>query len=116
MADMNDPLPGSGVGFWTIAAAAAGSLLSLRVLVESSPVVRAWSVCAAFMVGFFGAPWAAEALGWSAKGERGLAVLISFVGVNLLAGLGTFARKWATDPQAALAWAVSLLRGGGGGA
>lgn len=115
MADLNDPLPGSGVGFWTIAAAAAGSLLTLRTLIESSPLVRAGSVVSSFMVGFFAAPWISEVMGWSPKGERLAALVLSWIGVNLLAGLATFSLKWAKDPQAAVAWAFSLWRGNSGG-
>ena len=78
-------------------------------------MVRVWSVLAAFIVGFFGGPWAAEIFGRTANAERGFALVLAFVGVNVLAGLGTFALKWAKDPQAAVAWVFSLWRGGGGG-
>lgn len=112
MADMNDPLPGAGVSFWTMAAAAVGSLLTLRTLVDSSPVTRAIAVISAWSLSFFATPGVAEWLGATPKQERLVALAIAFLGVSILAGLGTFAEKWRQDPQAAFAWAWSLWRGG----
>lgn len=111
MSDFNDPLPGSGVSFWTMAAAAVGSLLTLRTLVDSSPVTRGLAVLSSWGLSFFATPGVTEFLGASYKQERIIALLIAFLGANLLAGFATFAEKWRTDPQAALAWAWSLWRG-----
>lgn len=113
--DANDPLPGSGVSFWTMMAAAVGSLLTLRTLVDSGPTTRAVSVVSAWGLSFFTTPGIVEWLGASHKQERIIALLVAFLGVNLLAGLATFAEKWRADPQAAFAWLWSLWRGGGGG-
>ena len=112
MNDFNDPLPGSGVSFWTMMAAAVGSLLSLKTLVDSSPTTRALAVVSAWGVSFFGTPALVEWLGASHKQERIIALLLAFLGVNFLAGLATFAEKWRNDPQAAFAWLWSLWRGG----
>ena len=111
MADLSDPLPGSGVSFWTMAAAAVGSLLTLRTLVDSSPWTRALAVAGSWSLSFFATPGVAESLGASPKQERIIALLIAFLGANLLAGFATFAEKWRTDPQAAFAWLWSLWRG-----
>lgn len=112
MSDFNDPLPGSGVSFWTMAAAAAGSLMTLRTLVDSSPMTRGVAVLSSWGLSFFTTPAAAEYLGASHKGERLIALLIAFLGANVLAGLFTFTEKFRVDPQAAAAWAWSLWRGG----
>jgi hypothetical protein len=112
MADFNEPLPGSGVSFWTMAAAAVGSLLTLRTLVDSSPTTRAMAVLGSWGLSFFATPAAAEWLGASHKQERIIALVIAFLGVNILAGLATFSEKWRADPQAAITWAWSLWRGG----
>jgi len=112
MADLNDPLPGAGVSFWTMMAAAVGSLLTLRTLVDSGPTTRAVSVVSAWSLSFFATPALVEWLGASHKQERIIALLVAFLGVNFLAGLATFAEKWRVDPQAAVAWLHSLWRGG----
>lgn len=112
--DTNDPLPGAGVSFWTMMAAAVGSLLTLRTLVDSSPTTRALSVVSAWGVSFFGTPPLVEWLGATHKQERIIALLVAFIGVNVLAGLATFAEKFRQDPQAAVTWLWSLWRGGGG--
>jgi hypothetical protein len=93
-------------------AAAVGSLLTLRTLVDSSPTARAFSVVSAFCVSFSGTPALVEWVGATHKQERIMALLVAFLGVNLLAGLATFAEKWRQDPQAAAAWLFSLWRGG----
>ncbi len=111
MADMNDPLPGAGVSFWTMAAAAVGSLLTLRTLVDSSATTRGIAVLSSWGLSFFATPGVAEWLNASHKQERILALVIAFLGANILAGLGTFGEKWRQDPQAAIAWAWSLWRG-----
>lgn len=36
MADFNDPLPGSGVSFWTMAAAAAATLAAVQAIDHAS--------------------------------------------------------------------------------
>ena len=112
MSDFNDPLPGSGVSFWTMAAAAAGSLLTLRTLVDSSPVTRGLAVLSSWGLSFFTTPGVAEWIGATKNGERIVALLIAFLGANILAGLFTFTEKFRVDPQAAAAWAWSLWRGG----
>ena len=112
MADMNDPLPGAGVSFWTMAAAAVGSLLTLRTLVDSSPITRGVAVLSSWGISFFATPAVTEWVGASHKQERILALLIAFLGANVLAGLFTFTEKFRVDPQAAFAWAWSLWRGG----
>ena len=112
MADMNDPLPGAGVSFWTMAAAAVGSLLTLRTLVDSSPITRGIAVLSSWCISFFATPAVTEMLGASHKQERILALLIAFLGANVLAGLFTFTEKFRVDPQTAFAWAWSLWRGG----
>lgn len=112
MADMNDPLPGAGVSFWTMAAAAAGSLLTLRTVVDSTPMTRMAAVLGSWAVAFFVTPGVAEYLGATHKQERLLALVIAFLGVNILAGLGTFVEKFRVDPQAAFTWLWSLWRGG----
>jgi hypothetical protein len=114
MADWNDPLPGSNVGFWSIMACAAGSLLSLRTVVETTPAARMMSVAGSFMLAFFIGPAVAEHMGAKPSGnlERAIMLLTAFVGVNLLAGLATFLGKWRADPQAAVEWLFSLWRGG----
>lgn len=111
MADLSDPLPGSGVSFWTMAAAAVGSLLTLRTLVDSTPLTRAIAVISSWGLSFFATPGVTEWLGATHKQERILALVIAFLGANILAGLGTFGEKWRTDPQAAFAWLWSLWRG-----
>jgi hypothetical protein len=112
MADMNDPLPGAGVSFWTMAAAAVGSLLTLRTLVDSNPVTRIVAVVSSWSLALFATPAVAEYLGASHKQERLVALLIAFLGMNVLAGLATFVEKWRVDPQAAFAWLWSLWKGG----
>ena len=93
-------------------AAAVGSLLTLRTLVDSSPTARAFSVVSAFCVSFSGTPALVEWVGATDKQERIMALGVAFLGVNLLAGLATFAEKWRQDPQAAATWLFSLWRGG----
>ncbi len=110
--DMNDPLPGAGVNFWTMLGAAIGSLLSLRTLVDSNPTTRAISVVLSWCLAFIATPAATEWLGATHKQERVLSLLIAFLGVNILAGLATFSLKFRQDPQAAVAWLWSLWRGG----
>ena len=111
MADWNDPLPGSNVSFWSIMACAAGSLLSLRTVVETTPLARMVSVLASFSLAFFVAPAIAEHMGAGAKLEKAIMLLTAFVGVNFLAGIATFLTKWRTDPTGALEWLLSLWRG-----
>lgn len=111
MADLNDPLPGAGVSFWTMAAGLAGSLLSLRTLVESKPLARSLAVVGAWSLSFFATPAMVEWWSLGPKMERLAALLIAFLGVNLLAGVATFGAKWKDNPTAALEWALSLWRG-----
>lgn len=111
MADLNDPLPGSGVHFWTMAAALAGSLLSLRTVAESGPTARMFAVGSAWMLSFFLTPAIAEYWGIGIKGERAISLLIAFAGVNLLAGLAVFAQKFRDSPASAIEWLISLWRG-----
>lgn len=111
MSDFNDPLPGSGVSFWTMAAAAAGSLLTLRTLVDSTPTKRGLAVLGSWGLSFFTTPGVTEFIGATHKQERIIALLIAFLGANILAGLFTFSEKWRIDPQSAFAWAWSLFRG-----
>lgn len=111
MADMNDPLPGAGVSFWTMAAGLVGSLLSLRTLVESGPMARALAVIGAWSLSFFLTPMAAEWWALTVKAERAAALFIAFVGVNVLAGIGTFTTKFRADPTSAVEWLLSLWRG-----
>lgn len=114
MADWNDPIPGSNVGFWSIMACAAGSLLSLRTVVETTPIARMVSVLGSFLIAFFLGPAIAEHFGAKPSGnlERAIMLLTAFAGVNLFSGLATFLTKWRTDPAAALEWLISLWRGG----
>lgn len=112
MADLNDPLLGSGVSFWTMAAAAVGSLLTLRTLVDSKPYMRLLAVVSSWTLALVATPAVAEWLGATHKQERLVALLIAFLGMNILAGFGTFVEKWRVDPQAAFAWLWSLWRGG----
>ncbi len=93
-------------------AAAVGSLLTFRILVDSSPTARAFSVVSAFCVSFSGTPALVDWVGATHKQERIMALGVAFLGVNLLAGLATFAEKWRQDPQAAATWLFSLWRGG----
>lgn len=109
MADLNDPLPGAGVSFWTMAAALAGSLLSLRTLVESAPMARAFAVIGAWSLSFFMTPVATEWWALSLKAERAVALIIAFLGVNILAGIGTFGTKFRADPASAIEWLLSLV-------
>ncbi len=113
MADLNDPIPGSGVGFWSIMACANGSLLSLRTVVEASPLARMVSVLASFSLAFFLGPAIAEHFGLRAGGnlERAVMLLTAFVGVNFLSGIATFFAKWKADPTAAVEWLISLWKG-----
>ena len=111
MADLNDPIPGSGVSFWTMLAAAVGSLLTLRTLVDSSPFTRAIAVLSSWGIAFVCTPGVKELLGLTHAQERIAALLIAFLGANLLAGLATFAEKWRRDPQDAVTWLWSLWKG-----
>lgn len=106
-------LPDSGVDFWTTIAAAAGSLLSLRTVLDASPWARMAAVGGAFAIAYFCAPALAELFGVGLKAERAIALMVAFVGINLLGGLATFGEKWRRDPQDALAWLISLIRSGG---
>lgn len=108
---MNDPLPGAGVSFWTMAAALAGSLLSLRTLVESSPIARSASVVGAWSLSFFTTPAIVEYWSLSLKAERVVALMVAFLGVNVLAGLATFSIKFRENPTSAVDWLFSLWRG-----
>jgi hypothetical protein len=112
MSDYNDPLPGAGVSFWTMAAAAVGALLTLRTIVDSNPFTRVAAVASAFGIALFATPAVSEYLGATHKQERLVALLIAFLGMNILAGLATFVEKWRVDPQAAFAWLWSLWKGG----
>lgn len=113
MADWNDPLPGSNIGFWSILACAIGSLLSLRTVVEATPGARMLSVAASFSLAFFLGPAISEHLGLKPGGnlERGVMLLTAFLGVNFLTGLATFFAKWKTEPAVAIEWLISLWRG-----
>lgn len=112
MADFNDPLPGAGVSFWTMAAAAVGSLLTLRTIVDSNPITRVAAVASGFGLGLFATPAVVEYLGATHKQERLIALLIAFLGMNILAGVATFVEKWRIDPQGAVTWLWSLWKGG----
>ena len=70
MTDYNDPLPGSGVSFWTMAAAAVGSLLTLRTLVDSSPITRGVAVVSSWGLSFFTTPGVTEWLGATRRQEK----------------------------------------------
>lgn len=111
MADMSDPLPGSGVSFWTMAASLAGSLLSLRTLVESAPMARALAVVGSWSLSFFMTPAAVEYWSLGLRTERAVALVIAFLGVNVLAGLATFTTKFRENPTSAVEWLMSLWRG-----
>lgn len=113
MADWNDPIPGSNVSFWSIMACAIGSLLSLRTVVEASPLARMVSVLASFSLAFFLGPAIAEHFDFKPGGnlERAVMLLTAFVGVNFLSGIATFLSKWKADPTAAAEWLWSLWRG-----
>lgn len=111
MADYSDPLPGSGVSFWSLAACLAGSLLSLRTVVETTPMARMLSVASAFLLAYFLAPAISDYWGMGPKMERGTMLLVAFLGVNLLAGISIFSQKFMQNPREAIEWALSLWRG-----
>jgi hypothetical protein len=107
--DTNDPT-GSGVNFWSIMAALAGSLLSFRMLVDASPVARGISVASSFLLAFFMGPAIAEWTGLvSPKAERAVMLIVAFAGVNIMAGSWVLFVKWRENPQEALAWLMSML-------
>lgn len=110
MADMNDPLPGSGVKFWTLLAMAAGALLSMRTVVDASPLSRMIAVLSSFVFAFFCAKPVAVMLSVATEdGERAVALVIAFLGVNVLSGLAVFGKRVANDPHGAITWLLSLL-------
>lgn len=111
MADYSDPLPGSGVSFWSLAACLAGSLLSLRTVVETTPLARMLSVASAFSLAYFIAPAISDYWQLGARMERGVMLLVAFLGVNLLAGASIFSQKFMQNPREAIEWAISLWRG-----
>lgn len=111
MADYNDPLPGSGVSFWSLTACLAGSLLSLRTVVDTTPLARMLAVASAFALAFFLGPAIAKYWQFGEEMKNGVMLLTAFLGVNVLAGLSIFSQKFMQDPRAAIEWAFSLWRG-----
>lgn len=109
MADFNNPFPDSGAKFWTVMAGIAGSMLSLRTLVDASPWMRMLSACSSFTLAFFTTPFIARVVGAGEDGERLIALIGAFLGVNILAGVAVFGVKWREDPAAAMAWLFSIL-------
>lgn len=92
MPDMNDPLPGAGVSFWTMAAAAVGSLLTL---LDSNPFTRLAAVVSSWALALSTTPAVADWLGATHKQDRLVALLIYFLGMNVLAG---FAHEFRAIP------------------
>jgi hypothetical protein len=110
MADLSDPLPGSGLSTWSVVGALAGSLLSLRMLVDSNPWARAGSVVGSFTVALFVVPVLLERYALSEFETRLASLLVAFLGMSLLAGVWTFGEKWRRDGAAdAIAWLLSLI-------
>lgn len=112
MADVNDPNP----KVWYALAALAGSLLTLRALVEASAWVRVSSVLSSLVFGYYiGPPFARRIINLPADDVdaiAGVTLIVAFVGANLLAAVGEFMRRAARDPAAAISWVLSLVRGG----
>lgn len=70
------------------AAGVAGTLLSLRWAPGNSWASRAWSVAGGLALVIWGAPYAVEALGITAKaGPPAIGFLAGFLGLNLLSKL-----------------------------
>lgn len=109
VADLNDPVPGTGVSYYSTIAALVGSMLTLRFLVEASPRGRAVSVATAFCFTYFIGPSIAEYWQMSAKLERAMFLLLALISTNLLAGAWTFSDKFRQDPQSAVSWLLSIL-------
>jgi hypothetical protein len=111
MADFSDPLAGSGASFWSLAACAAGSLLSLRTMVETAPVARAASVLGSCAAAHYLGRGAEEMWHLGPAVRDCLMFLIAFMGINILCGLSVYAQKRAQNPEEAIAWLISLWRG-----
>jgi|GEM_PF-780112 len=113
MADLKNPLPDSGLHFWSIIAAVVGALLSLQFLVDSSHRVRFWSFLSALALALFTGPavarWVLTKVEPGDFSERCIVLLIAAIGVNVLAGFSTFTIKWRRDPQEAFTWLWGIL-------
>lgn len=109
MADLNDPIPGTPVSYYSMIAALVGSMMTLRFLVEASPRGRAAAVGTSFFFALFIGPALAEWLKLTRLQNDAMMLILGFTATNLIAGAWTFLDKFRTDPQAALTWLRTIL-------
>lgn len=86
-----------------MAAAEVGSLLTLRTLVDSNPFDCMLAVISSREMALFATPAVAELIGASHEMERLVALLIPFLGMNILAGFAISVENGGVDPRAGLA-------------
>lgn len=109
MADLSDPVPGTPVSYYSVAAALAGAMMTLRFLVEASPRGRFGSVVSAFVFALFVGPALAELLKLTRLQNDAMMLALGFAATNLIAGAWTFLEKFRADPQAAISWLLSIV-------
>ena len=96
-----------------IAPAPIGALIGLRYAVEQSARARAATWLCSCAVGITVGPWLGELLGLSTSGVAVATIVAAAVGMEVMAGLNTAARAFATDPMGFLGRALSIFRRGG---
>ena len=97
--------------FWPALFGLAGSLVSLRYLVEATPTGRTVSVIISFIAQQALVPAAAEVFHWGPNVTAGAAFVIGFLAANLLGALWTASAGLRDAPLRFISDAWALFRG-----
>jgi hypothetical protein len=90
---------------WPVVAGAVGAVLSLRFVVDQSPLARGVSVASSFAFSWLVTPGIAEYMGWGMRGAVATGCILGLLGANLMGAIW----KASQEPLAALKswWAAS---------
>ena len=95
-----------------IAPAPIGALIGMRYATEQTPRARAIAWLGCCTLGVIVGPWVGELLTLSPAGVAVATIVTAAVGMEVMAGLVSAARTFASDPLGFAARAVALLRRG----
>jgi hypothetical protein len=93
-----------------IAPAPLGALIGMRYATEQTPRARALTWLCSCALGVIAGPWVGELLAASVAGVAVATMVSAALGMEVMAGLATAARSFATDPIAFLGKALAIFR------
>jgi hypothetical protein len=95
-----------------IAPAPLGALIGMRYATEQTPRARTFTWLCSCALGVIVGPWMGELLAPSAPGVAVATMVSAALGMEVMAGLATAARSFASDPIAFLGKVLAIFRRG----